>query len=99
MQSGESGGKDLIKNISLKDQSKKEFSIMGTSASHEEIRTGCLQRIADAQELMAKNYKLLIDERNFFRRRMEEEIACCKRLVRRNNSLRGHITRLKKQSK
>jgi hypothetical protein len=62
----------------------------------EDVKIGCLQRIADATEAMAKNYQHLINDRDFYKRRYEEEKALGERMARRISALRGVITKMKK---
>jgi hypothetical protein len=66
-------------------------------ATIEQLKLGCLQRIADATEVMAKRYSLLIEERDYWERRAKEERAAAERLRRSNAALRGAITRLKRK--
>ncbi len=48
--------KELGGQMSLRSESKREFGTLGIQPTHEEIRGGCLQRIADATEVMAQNW-------------------------------------------
>lgn len=82
----------------LKDASRKEWACLGELATHEELQTGCLQRIADATELMAKSYRGLIEERDFYKRWWKKEEANANSLSRRNAALRGVITKMKGRS-
>ncbi len=63
----------------------------------EHINAGSLQRIADATEKMAESYIRLINDRDYQKRRAENEIACSQRLMRSNASLRGHVRRLRRK--
>ena len=63
----------------------------------EAIRTGSLQRIADATEIMAKNHNDLIRDRDYWKREWEWERDENERLRKSNAALRGHFNRLKKQ--
>lgn len=82
---------------SYKKESRKDWHLPGDAKpAHEHLKLGCLQRIADATELMAKRHADLIGEkeraessRNYWR----DEAG---RLERSNNALRGQITKLKK---
>lgn len=84
--------------MNLTEESRKNWSTAGFTASIEELKLGCLQRIADATELAAKNHAALIAERDRLARWHEDDKKCIARLVRRNNALRGVITRMKKVS-
>lgn len=66
-----------------------------TPPSDDRIKIGCLQRIADATELMARRYQDLIDERDRYKQRYEQEQAAARCLARSNAALRGHIKRIK----
>ena len=62
------------------------------------INTGSLQRIADATELMAQNYLKLQRDLDFYKglyNRTKERLVS---LEKTNRSLKGWVTRLKKQS-
>lgn len=61
------------------------------------IELGCLLRIADATEAMAKNHVKLIDERDYLSRRNNEQHDTIARLERQRAALRGQVTRLKKK--
>jgi ribosomal protein S17E len=78
----------------MREDSKKEWS---SGATTEHLRTGCLQRIADAVEKVAANYQRLIDDRDQYKRWYEQERASSKRLANRVAGLRGAITRLKRK--
>lgn len=69
------------------------------SATDLEIQSGSLQRIADACELMAKNYFMLISERDDYQKRYSEQREKNGRLYRRIAALHGVITKLKRGSK
>ncbi len=61
----------------------------------EHVNAGSLQRIADATELMAKNYAHLVGERDRlqqYHKNAQDEIM---HLCRRISAMRGAITRLK----
>lgn len=68
------------------------------------IDTGSLQRIADANErmaasceLMAKNHAALINERDMYERWYKDKARRVEKLEHRIRSLKGVITRLRKQ--
>jgi len=58
----------------------------------------CLQRIADAAELMAKNHAQLVRERDDYERRLRTIRGEVNRLDRSNAALRGVITRMKRKA-
>jgi len=62
----------------------------------EDLQFGCLLRIADATELMAKNHQRLLDERDRYKIWYEQERKTNQRLLNSNAGLRGYIKRLKK---
>lgn len=63
----------------------------------ENIKLGCLQRIAKATEAMSQNYVRLENDLAYYKRMHAENKATIERLVRSNNALRGHLKRFKKQ--
>ncbi len=75
-----------------RDVSRQDWQGNNTLA---DINAGSLQRIADACELMAKNYKQLVDERDRYKLWYENNVAENRRMVRTIGALRGVITRLK----
>lgn len=81
-------------------ESRKDWIATGVAVpSIEQLSFGALQRIADATELMAKRHSELIGEKERaessrdYWRNMHDSIE------RTNRSLRGQITKLKKQLK
>lgn len=69
----------------------------GEYPGDENVKIGCLQRIANATEAMAENYVYLQRDRDKYKRWYEQDQATIKRLVRSNNALRGHLNRMKKR--
>lgn len=63
--------------------------------SLEQIYTGCLLRIADASEAMAKNYVALQNDCDTYKRFYEREKAEVKRLRRSIAALRGLLKKHK----
>ncbi len=61
----------------------------------EDLHLGCLQRVADATELMAKSHAQLITERNNFKESKEMWQRLYAAKLRQVSSLRGVITKLK----
>ena len=68
-----------------------------TNPSTADIQLGCMLRIADAAEAMAKNHNDLIRERDCLARSRRELLAENERLIRQRTSLRGVITRMKRK--
>jgi len=79
----------------LIEASKKPYSTSAYVASFEEIQTGCMQRVADATELMATDYRTLVRERDMYKKQHDEQCDRSDRLWWSNNALRGVITRMK----
>ena len=77
-----------------REDSRREYS---SAQSDSDLRLGCLQRIADAVELTAKNYVAMQSDRDHCKRLFEAERMWRKRLERRVNALRGVITRLQRK--
>ena len=80
----------------LRELSKQEFTNDGTI---EAISTGALQRIADATELMAKNYIKLQDDAAMYKRWYNESKEQKEKLYRQISALKGVITKLKNKRK
>lgn len=62
----------------------------------ENIKIGCMQRIADATELMAKDRQKLIDDYDYLKRNRDYYRERCAKLEKSNAGLKGVITKLKK---
>jgi len=71
-------------------------SLAGTLTVNE-IQTGCLMRIADAAELMAKDHQRAINDRDMYKRWYQDERARHTLTQRSNAALRGVITKMKKK--
>jgi len=81
---------------SYREESKKDWGTLGGAPTREQLVFGCLLRIADAQEQMAKPFVSLLSEAERLRRWHREGNESIQRLVRSNAALRGVITKLKK---
>lgn len=85
----------------FKDQSRRLWhdETNQKTASYDQIQTGCIQRIADATEIMASNYVelQLKVERLEVSRDMFRDLY--HKSERRNAALRGVITKMKKKNK
>ena len=65
----------------------------------EQLKLGCLQRIANAQEEMAKGWIELREDRDRKDRYWKEEVERRRGLERQVSALRGVITKLKRKAK
>ena len=79
----------------IKEESKKNFSVKGENANHQEIQSGCLQRIAESaekscldREKLERDYRSMRERRDFCLRQAE-------RLQRQLSATRGVVTKLK----
>lgn len=84
---------------SYRDESRINWGQTLCDKQHPEradLEFGCLLRIADAAELMAKNHQQLINERDMYERWNNQKNATIERLRKRIAGLQGYITRLKK---
>lgn len=77
----------------LRESSKRGWV---SNKTIEHINAGSLQRIADATELMTKNYVDCQDTRDTYQRWYKEEQAKTQKLALRVAALKGVITKLKK---
>lgn len=69
----------------------------GKGLNRDQLNTGCMLRIADAVEKMAINHQQLINDRDNYKRWYEDEKQENKILHKRISSMKGVITKLKKQ--
>lgn len=79
-----------------REHSKQNWLSSGTV---EEINSGCLQRIADATEAIAKNYNSLLNQVEALKRDVNYYRDDRDRKDRKISALRGVITKLKKKQK
>lgn len=77
----------------FRELSKQNF-ISDNSTEH--LNAGSLQRIADATELMVKNYLQLQKDAELYKRWYNEAQADKQRLYKSISALKGVITKLKK---
>ena len=82
-----------------KDESRIDWKRPSHRGHDMNVQLGCLQRIADATELMARRYQDLIDERDRYKRWYEDEQAKNASLRRSNAALRGIVNKMKKGRK
>jgi len=77
-------------------ESKKEWgSIIDGDISFDQIKLGAILRIADATEVMARQFNDLINENKRIKESLEYKENLIVTLRRSNASLRGHIRRIK----
>lgn len=79
------------------DESRREWKTHKDTATNEEIRTGCFQRIALSLETMAQGRSRLEQDRDRYKRWWEEEQERTAILRSRIRGLRGTITRMKRE--
>lgn len=83
---------------SMVEESKNhEYQFPLNSVSLEGLKVGALQRIAAASELMAKNHQQLIEERDYYKNRCEEQNRWIDRLRFQILGLKGALTRAKRK--
>lgn len=75
-----------------RENSKQEWKGYGTL---NDINAGSLQRIADATEKMAKNYVVLQNDLDNYKKWWEDRGRALDRLNRRISALKGQITKLR----
>lgn len=68
----------------------------GGALNRDQINTGCMLRIADATEAMAKNHLTLQADYDYMRGERDRYRSLYNQQQRQIAALRGHITRLKK---
>ena len=82
--------------MDMRDQSKSQR--ITERVTIETINCGSLQRIADATEMMAKNYLALQSDLDWNRNRNKELSSRNSSLCRQVSALRGVITKLRKRT-
>lgn len=82
----------------FREKSRTDYNNGTDAVSGEDIQIGCLQRIADATELMAKNYTKLQADLDMYKKWYNESDENRWALERKISSLRGVITKLKNKA-
>lgn len=86
-----------MRHKSYREESRNNWGTKQTATlNHEQIQTGCLLRIADATEVIAKEHQRLIESAKYQKTkadRLQRELDTARRS---NAALRGHIKRMKK---
>ena len=86
--------------VNHRDNSRRSWGrdVSGdTNPDYSDIRLGCLLRIADATELMAKHHTELIAERDRFERYYRQEQSRVAKLEARLRGTRGALTRAQRR--
>lgn len=88
----------------LREDLKQDYKKFSGEITVTEIKIGCLQRIADATELMSKGYldmrkeiERLEADSKMYRNWYQEWVQRCNRRDRQIAALRGVITKMKKK--
>lgn len=81
--------------MNLREATKREWGTIGERPTIEELHTGALLRLADSSELIANNYRHLLEERDMYERWWKEERNRVARLERSLSAMRGVVTKLK----
>lgn len=79
-----------------KEESRKPWHRIG-NLEPGDLELGCLQRIADATELMAREHQNLVNRAKWAEERNARLVAENKRLANSNAALRGHLRRMKRK--
>lgn len=80
----------------LKEISRQKFTAISPT-SHEEIKTGCLQRIADSLEKMEQPYLRLLNDVKYLTERNRGLNETIQSLQNKLRATKGHVTRLKRK--
>lgn len=85
--------------LDYRQRSRESWGVSapGTSLSTEAITLGCMQRIADATELMAKDRLRMENDLAWYKKRYDELRAENKRMANRINGFKGYIKGLKRK--
>jgi hypothetical protein len=81
----------------FRKESARDWNRGTTQPTMQDIQVGCLQRIADATELMAKRHQELVDAKRSAESSRDYWRDMASQLEFSIRSLRGQITKLKKQ--
>ena len=76
--------------------SQREWTTKSCLATDREVEIGCLQRIATATEMLAKDRENIMAERDRYKCRYELLLLDNNSLTRSHAGLRGVITKLRK---
>lgn len=79
----------------FRKESRKDWVNPDQAPTTRELQLGCLQRIADASELMARDHQSLVNRERWAQERADRLQKTCDRLARSNAALRGHLKRMK----
>lgn len=82
---------------SYRELSRTDIGTTTGEFTFDRINTGSLQRIADATELMAKNYRQLLEDAAYYKERYNESLQTRKTMLRRISALKGVITKLQRR--
>lgn len=82
---------------SYREESRLNWGCTDRQPDTNELKLGALMRIADATEVMAREYQELINDRDMYQRWYNETRTHRNRLERSNAALRGQITKLRKR--
>lgn len=81
-----------------RDESRGQWGQNTETPTIEQLTMGCMLRIADATELMAKNYAELIAERDQALRSEAYWRDLYEKCSRRRSALKGVVTKLKNRT-
>ncbi len=87
---------DKQKSTNLRDNSRLTYEPPLSGMSLEAISTGCLQRIADAMEVIAQDYRTLLRERDYYKRELEAARERLKTQKRQIAAYKGQLRKIKK---
>lgn len=85
------------RKMELRDRSRLGYTIDADSLSLDQIKTGCLLRIADSMEASVKQNAELLKDRERLYNELEHYKNKCKQQKREITTLRGQNTRFRKQ--
>jgi len=81
----------------LQEQSRKFVGAIRDRPTPDDVKQGTLLRIADATELMARNYAELVRQRDMYLLWYNTEHENAARLKKQVAALRGVVTKMKKE--
>lgn len=84
--------------MSYREQSRRDYGRGDYQAlTDDQCKVGALLRIADATEVMAKEYNRLLHDLTWYKARCEDQSKTIKHLLGSRAAYKAHLTRMKKK--
>lgn len=86
----------MSKELCFMEESRSNYVSTTGSISTDQLQTGCLMRIANSVEMIAKDRETLEKDCKRWEKWYRDQLVVSDRLQRANNAYRGIIRRMKK---